>query len=324
MFTDPAATVPYTGTPASTIYVKPSVNTVYCVTFSTSTPCTSAPTCIPVNVFNPITNFVGPTNTSACNGSTATLTASATGGPFAWQWQESVDGGVTWTNIAGATGPTLTLPNITPAMNNNRYRVTASVTACSSTVTSGVAILTVLAKPTVNITASPSSQLVPGGQVTLTATSSPAAAANGFIWFNGTDTVRDGAGNVIRRTVNMDQMGNYTVRVVDVNGCVNTSNILAIGAEASDRLWIFPNPTNDGRFQVRWFYDGVTTERRKVSVFTMLGQKIAEREFDLGAGTPNYLRMDFDLSKAAPGTYVVKVLNQFHEEIKSGLLIIQR
>ncbi|HYC40133.1 MAG TPA: GEVED domain-containing protein [Chitinophagaceae bacterium] len=327
MFTDPAATIPYTGGPANTIYVRPSVNTTYCVVYSTTTPpCTSAPTCIPVNVFNPVSNLVAPSNTTVCNGTTATFTASASGGPITWQWQVSVDGGVTWSNVPGATAATLTVPNVTMQMNNNRYRVVATSSACASTVTSAAAVLTVNALPTVNISAT-NTQLVPGGTATLTATSSPAAAANGFIWFRGTDTVRDASGNVIRGNnivVDIDDIGSYSVRVTDVNGCVNRSSNLVIGTEFSDRLWIYPNPTNDGRFQVRWFYDGVTTERRKVSIYTLTGQKVAEKEFDLTNTTHPYLQMDFDLRHVSNGTYVVKVLNKFHEAVKSGLVVIQR
>src|SRR5437868_15166046 len=101
MFTDAAATVAYTGTPVTTIYVKPTVNTSYSVVVTTAT-CVSGPTVIPVTVVNPIVGLTNPTNTAACLGSNATFSVTTTsGGPITYQWQVSTDGGVTWNNVSG-------------------------------------------------------------------------------------------------------------------------------------------------------------------------------------------------------------------------------
>lgn len=92
---------------------------------------------------------VQPSNTSACTGTTATISVTATGTNLSYQWQVSTDAGTTWTNVAGATTSSLTLTGITAAMNNNRYRVTVS-NACPSTVTSTAVILTVSAAAAIN------------------------------------------------------------------------------------------------------------------------------------------------------------------------------
>jgi len=329
MFTDPAATIPYTGTPVNTIYVRPTVNTTYCVSFTTTTPCTSTQTCVPVNVFNPVTNLqVTPSPPKVCVGDDITLSATAGGGPISWQWEVSTNGGLTWTPIAGATSSTLTLNDVTASMNNNRYRVTAAATPCASSLTSAVQVLKVDLLPVVTIS-SPVLQITPGQTTTITATSdSLPLNANSFTWFlNGGQL--SSTGNTV--VADMNSFGNYQVTVVDENGCVGTSNVLVIGGQGTDRLWIFPNPTNDGRFQVRLFYDGVQLERRKVVIYTMKGQKVHEQWFDLNRSSSPFMEMSFDLRHLPNGTYVVKVNEQFLlapdedvKNVKSGLLIIQR
>ncbi len=317
MFTDAGATVAYVaGSLAGTIYVKPTVSTVYSVVYSTATPCTSAPTLVPVTVINPVGTVTQPANKTACVGTDAVFTASATGGPNTYQWQVSNNGGATWTDITGATSTTLTVSAVTATMNNYRYRVVITAAPCAGSVTSSAAILTVNNLPTVTL-ASPDLSITPGQTTTLTATSTPAAAANGFVWtFNGGAL----AGTANTQSVRIDGLGTYQVRVTDVNGCVNTSNTLTVGAEASDRLWIYPNPTT-AKFQVRLFYGGSITEDRRVSIYNSTGQKIMESNFVLNNTTSPYLRMDFDLSKMADGVYVVKVHNRRTGKVTSGLVV---
>lgn len=327
MFTDAAATVPYTGTPATTIYVKPTATGVnnYNVSFTTSTPCTSATTVVPITVHSPVTGITSsPATRSVCLGGSTTFTASTTGGtPVNYQWQLSLDGGVTYTNISGATSATLTVSNVTSAMTGNRYRVTTTGNVCG-TYTSAPSVLTVLALPTVSIT-SPVTQLVPGRTTSITASSTPAAAtATSWSWsFNGSPLVTTPASNTNTLSgINIDRVGSYQATVTDVNGCVNSSNVLVIGTEASDRLWIYPNPTT-GQFQVRLYYGSDVAEKRAVHIYDQLGQIIMTKEFNLVTETPDYLQMDFDLSKQARGVYVVKVVHKYSGKIVSGLVIKQ-
>lgn len=320
MWTNSLATIPYVaGTPATTIWVNPTVNTNYTVVYSTPTPCVSLPTVIPVTVINPVGAVVNPVNTAACVGSNATFTTSAGGGPVTYQWQVSSDAGLTWTNITGATSSTLTLTGVTSSMTGYRYRAVITAAPCAGSVNSGSATLTVNSLPTVAIT-SPDLSLAPNGvPTTITGTSSPAAAANGWSWtLNGSAI----PGTTNSQTVNIDGLGTYRARVVDVNGCVGFSNNLTIGAEASDRLWIYPNPST-GRFQARLYYGGPVTERRVVRIFKAGGQLVMEKEFTLDNVVSPYLRMDFDLTHLAAGTYVVKVNNTVTGIITSGLVVIQ-
>ena len=319
MWTDPAATVQYVaGTPLTTIYVNPTATTSYGVSFTTLTPCTSAVTTVPVNVVNPVTSVVSPTNKSVCVGGNTSFSVSASGGPIAYQWQVSLDGGTTWSNVAGATSATLNLTAVTQSMNNNRYRVLLTAAPCAGTTTSGVAILTVNPLPTVTISAT-DVYLAPTQTTTITGSSTPAAASGGWVWtLNGSGI----SGNGNTQTVNVDGMGVYQATVTDVNGCVNTSNELVIGAEASDKLWIYPNPTT-GSFQVRLYYDSDVAEKRVITIYNMQGQSIMSKEFTLVNNTPPYLQMDFDLGHIARGTYVVKVAHKYTGKVVSGLVLIQ-
>ena len=321
MFTDAAATVPYTGTPATTIYVKPAVSTNYSVQFTTPGGCTSSVATIPVTVSQPVAGLnVTPATRAVCVGGSTSFSATTTGGsPLTYQWAMSTDGGTTYTNITGATSATLSLTNMTQAMNGRKYRVTATAGPCGAVTSTSVGTLTVNPLPVVTI-AAPMVKLTPGRTTTITGSSNPPAAANGYSWtLNGAGIA--GTGN--SQTVNIDQLGTYQATVTDVNGCVNKSNTLTITAEGSDRMWIYPNPTA-GAFQVRLYYSGERAEKRVVTLYNSIGQAVDSKEFVLVAGTPAYLQMNFDLGGAtAKGPYVVKVANLYSGRVVSGIVMVQ-
>jgi hypothetical protein len=91
---------------------------------------------------NPVVINSQPQNANACVGTTATFTIAIAGTTPAIQWQVSTDGGTIWTDIPGATATTLNVPNVTAAMNNNRYRAQLT-NACPSNAVSNGALLTV-------------------------------------------------------------------------------------------------------------------------------------------------------------------------------------
>jgi hypothetical protein len=94
---------------------------------------------IPVDI--PPTVTVHPLSQAKCVGADASFTSSATGTPNPTvQWQVSTTNGTSWSNIGGATDPTLTFAT-TPGDNNKQYR--AAWTNASSTAYSNAATLTV-------------------------------------------------------------------------------------------------------------------------------------------------------------------------------------
>jgi hypothetical protein len=90
------------------------------------------------------TVITNPTDVTVAEGDTATFTADATSAtPQTVQWQQSTDGGTTFTDIPGATSNTLTVPDATLAQSGTQYRAvftnaggTATTTAATLTVTS--------------------------------------------------------------------------------------------------------------------------------------------------------------------------------------------
>ena len=215
-----------------------------------------------MNVVNPVAIATQPANAAVCHGSNTSFTVGTTGGPVTYQWQESTDNALTWNNVvnggvySGATTTTLSLTgatNAAPNMNGYRYRCNVTAAPCAGTLTTnGAATLTVNTLPAVTVTAS-DLLLTPGnptGQFsTITATSNPAATSytwqyNGAALTSGTPAVPVTGASYI---AGIDGLGTYTVRSTTAAGCTSTAALagsIAIGAEASDRLWIYPNPTN--------------------------------------------------------------------------------
>jgi Bacterial Ig domain/Immunoglobulin I-set domain/The GLUG motif len=84
---------------------------------------------------------VNPTNQTVNAGQTATFSAAASGTPTPTvQWQQSTDGGMTFTNIAGATSTTY---SFTTGASQNGYRYQAVFTNSAGAATTTAATLTV-------------------------------------------------------------------------------------------------------------------------------------------------------------------------------------
>ncbi len=162
-----------------------------------------------------------PADVSVCSGQNATFTVVATGAPLTYQWQVSTDNGISYTNLAGATGATLTLTAVTVGMNNNKYRVI--VTNSAGSVTSSVATLSVAPAATVSITAQPQNATACAGT---NATFNVTASGNpSYQWQVSTDngvTFTNVAGATtatLTLTAVTTAMNNNQYRVVLSGGC---------------------------------------------------------------------------------------------------------
>src|SRR6266702_859941 len=123
-----------------------------------------------------------PSSLTITAGQTASFTAAATGTPAPTvQWQVSTDGGVSFSNIAGATLTTLTF-TASLSQNGNLYQAVFSNSAGSAT--SSAATLTVINPATTTALVSSANPSVFGQPVTFTATvSSPAGIPTGTVPF---------------------------------------------------------------------------------------------------------------------------------------------
>lgn len=120
-----------------------------------ATPGISTAAILTVNTLPSLT--AQPASVTLCAGGSNTFSVTATGTGITYQWQLSIDGGATWSNIGGATTASYTVSAVTAGMNGNRYRCVVTGT-CNPAAASNAAILTV--NTPVSITAQPSTQSV--------------------------------------------------------------------------------------------------------------------------------------------------------------------
>ena len=118
----------------------------------------------------PPTITAHPADQSACAGGNANFSAAASGNPApAVQWQVSANGGMSFSDVPGATSTTLALTGVTTGLNGQRYR--AVFTNAGGTATTNAALLTVNAATGVAV--QPVAQTIcPGAPVTFAVTAS--------------------------------------------------------------------------------------------------------------------------------------------------------
>ncbi|MGJ3648708.1 putative Ig domain-containing protein [Sphingomonas sp. GlSt437] len=119
-----------------------------------------------------------PTNQSVNEGSTATFTAAASGSPTPTvQWQQSTNGGSTFTDISGATSTTLTLNSVSYSQNNYQYRAVFTNSANSATTTAATLTVNRVADLAITKTDGVTS-VSAGGSTTYTITASNSGPSN--------------------------------------------------------------------------------------------------------------------------------------------------
>lgn len=282
--------------------------------------CTSASKSVPVTVNIPVTlNPALPANTQVCTDKVTTFSVAVTAGTSpTFQWQVSTDGaGNVFTNISnggaysGVTTATLTVTTPPVSMNGYIYRCIVSGAAPCGSVNSRQALLTVNPLPTVVLGASPYLRLFPGLNTTLFSTSAPAASS--YTWLRNNVTV--GGASASSLLVNVDGLGDYKLRVVDVNGCVNTSNEVSLKDSVSGKVFIYPNP-NSGQFQVRYHsVSNNTNLPRGINVYDSRGKRVLTQKYSI---TAPYARMDVNLSNYSTGVYWIEVVDVVGNRLAMG------
>ena len=183
-------------------------------------------------------------------------------------------------------------------MNTSTYRV--NILGSCLTVTSGTATLFVNPLPSINLS-TPQASILPTQTTSITATVNPGGGS--FAWFkNGAPLVPVVTGAAIGN-IGVENAGTYRAVYTDPNGCINTSADLVISAQASQRLFIAPNP-NFGQFSVSFYNQ--PGEQLILQVFNSNGTKIYQKSVVAGLA---YTKIDVDLGPSAPGVYVVQLRN---------------
>lgn len=129
----------------------------------------------------PISILSQPADISTCKYTSAGFAVSVSGSSLSYQWQQSTNGGNSFTDIPGKTTAVLHYDSVSLNMNNNLYRCVIS-SGCNPSVISAVARLTVQNEST-EITSPPVDQLVClGNAAALTVAASGNAVA--YQWQN--------------------------------------------------------------------------------------------------------------------------------------------
>ena len=158
-------------------------NNIYQVIISN--PCTASlvSSQATLSVSNPASISTQPVNATVCAGTNTSYNVATAGTGVTYQWQVSIDGGASFTDIPGATAATLNLNAVTSTMNNNQYHVL--VFSCSPTGLSSSDV-TLTVNSSVAVTSQPvNSSACVGTDVTLTVTAD--GTANTYQWQVSTD-----------------------------------------------------------------------------------------------------------------------------------------
>ena len=270
--------------------------------------CTSASRTVPVTVNIPVTITAQPVNAAVCTDKVTSFIVTATGTSPTYQWQASTDNGNTFANVsnggvyAGVTTNTLTISTPPVSMSGYLYRCVVTGAAPCGAVNSAQRLLTVNPLPTVVIGASPYLKLFPGLTTTLFSTSAPAAST--YTWLRNNVTVT--GANASSLLINVDGLGDYKLKVVDVNGCINTSNEVSLKDSVSGKVFIYPNP-NSGQFQVRYYsIINNTNLPRGINVYDANGKRVLSQKYSI---TAPYSRMNVNLSNYNTGVYWIEVVD---------------
>jgi subtilisin-like proprotein convertase family protein len=302
-----------------------SISGGYSITFSYPTiGCLSPGKTVTVTVNNPVQIIAQPVNAVVCTDKSTSFRVgvSATTTSPTYQWQVSTQGGNanTFTPItnggvySGATTAVLTITAPPVSLSGYRYRCMVSgASPCGKDSTQHMG-LTVNPLPVITLDGAPR-KILPGVRARLFATVTPAAAT--YTWLrNGVQV----PGNTNSLSVDVDGLGDYTLRVQDINGCVGTSNMVTIADSASGKVFVYPNPTG-GQFQVRYYSSINDIKPKGINIFDGRGKRLITQTYPI---TAPYSRMDVDLSNYSTGVYTVEVVDVNGNRLAIGRVSVIR
>lgn len=128
---------------------------------------------------------VNPSNSTICSGSNTSFSVTAAGSGLTYQWQVSINGGSSYSNVSNAgiysnaTTSTLNLVAATSSVNGNLYRCVVSG-SCTPTATSTGATLTINALPAVTV--NPSNSTICAGSNTSFSVTATGAGTLSYLW----------------------------------------------------------------------------------------------------------------------------------------------
>jgi hypothetical protein len=189
-----------------------------------------------------------PNSQTSCANSNVTFVGGGTGNNVTYQWQVSTDGGTTYTDINGETNSSLTLPNITTSLNNNKYRLVVTSVGCNAA-TSNAATLLVSTPASIGTQPSNASGCV-GSDLTISVTASGTTIA--YQWQVSTDggTTFNNISGATTATLSLSSVSptlnnnQYRVIITEANCGSITSAISTIAVYAIPLVSISATPSN--------------------------------------------------------------------------------
>src|SRR4030095_4059229 len=276
---------------------------------------------------DPVSIISQPANTEICSGGNTNFSVSGTSTQLIfYQWEVSTDGGTNYSSVpnggpySGTTTSVLAITGADVSLNNNRYRCKLSNATCGNAIVSAAEILTVRRLPSIALGATPFTSLVPWQTTTLTATSAGTGGDLSFNWYYNNVTVPNVRGN---RTVNFDQIGNYQVQASERWPsdlvCTNRSAIVAITANDTSRLIIYPN-TNQGQFRISYYNPSGVHDLQVVTIYDSKGAMVYRKRL---TPTGIYTLVDISMIPGTGGFYSVIVSNEKGKRLAIGKVIVQ-
>jgi len=281
--------------------------------------CSATPTtsnAVRLTVNDPISITAGPQLQSGCVGDNFTFSVTAVGGTF-YQWQSSPTGlPGTFTNIAGASGPSLTSYTITGAplfLNGTFYRVFGTVLcgAGISSDTSTSARLVLSNRSAVVLTAPATSTNNPAVNSMIFATVSPANANVLYTWKRNGVIIPNTLG-ATSITLNVDDAATYEVTITDISTqCQSVSNKITTLASTSDnllkdRIFVYPNPVRS-IMQIRFNNSTSTDRATMVNIYDEKGARVFAKSYIVNN---TFGRMDVDMSRMQNGVYMIYLMDK--------------
>ena len=240
-----------------------------------------------------------PANAPTCAGGTATFTVVAAGTPTPtlFQWQVSTTAVPAFTNIVGGNTATLAIPNVTAAMDGNKYRVIITNTCGQSVTSNGAATLTVTATTPPTITALPATICLSDAPIALVG--SPVGGSFSGIGVSGFNFIPA-----------VTAVGNFTLTYSYTNalGCTATATTIAKVSDCPERarllrdkaVIVYPIP-NNGNFSFR--VNSTLYNYLNLKVYNTSGGLLSTRNY---SGLVYGQVVPVDLTNLPSGSYMLR------------------
>jgi hypothetical protein len=264
-------------------------NTVTCVMTSnadcvTGNPATSNTITMTVNPSVAASVNIAPTATNICAGTNVTFTATPTNGGTTPSYQWKLNGVNVGTNSPTYSNNALTnLVPVSCVMTSNAACVTGSPATSN----------------TINMTVNPN----PVPIISQTVNNLNSSAAASYQWnLNGNPIALNGTSQQYTALVN----GNYSVTVVDANGCSGTSAVLNVTVSGIfqpvqfQKIEIFPNPNNG---LMKMVIETPKGGEITLQIIDILGKLVSEKIVNINQGRNEFA---LDLSELSQNIYFIK------------------